>query len=377
MDVMTSDTSLAEAKIGRRLPSRRTLIALGLAFAAVAAGVLWISAPVSSESTDNAYVGADSTSVAPKVRGLVGEVLVRDNQTVRVGQPLVRIDAEEFEARVVSARAAVADAEAGVQSAQAALGSQTAEERLSAAQVTASRTAIRSAVAQSDVAAADRRRYAALAATGAVARREADIFSAAAVTSEQDAARARALLAVSQESVGVTTAKRPGLVASLATARAKVGQAQAALDLAMQDRRYATILAPVDGVVGNRQVRPGDYVQPGTRLLTLVPLRALYVTANFKETQTARIRPGLPATIDADALPGVELRGTVDSLAPGSGSSFSLLPFEPGTGNFTKVVQRVGVRIRFNPGQPGVDRLRPGLSVTAKVRLDPPDKTRR
>lgn len=248
---------------------------------------------MSSESTDNAYVGADSTSVAPKVRGLVGEVLVSDNQTVRVGQPLVRIDAEEFEARVVSARAAVADAEAGVQSAQAALGSQTAEERLSAAQVTASRTAIRSAVAQSDVAAADRRRYAALAATGAVARREADIFSAAAVTSEQDAARARALLAVSQESVGVTTAKRPGLVASLATARAKVGQAQAALDLAMQDRRYATILAPVDGVVGNRQVRPGDYVQPGTRLLTLVPLRALYVTANFKETQTARIRPGL------------------------------------------------------------------------------------
>ena len=123
-------------------------------------------------------------------------------------------------------------------------------------------------------------------------------------------------------------------------------------------------------------MQPGDYVQPGTRLLTLVPLHDVYVTANFKETQTARMRPGQLATIDADALPGMKLKGTVDSLAPGSGSSFALLPFEPGTGNFTKIVQRVGVRIRFDPGQPGVDRLRPGLSVTAKVDLTERKETR-
>ena len=244
-----------------------------------------------------------------------------------------------------------------------------AEERLSGAQVVAAQTAIRSSAAQADLAAADRRRYAALVASGAVARREADTFTAGAVTSEQEAARARALLTVSQATSGVTAAKRPGLAAALATAEAKVGQAQAALDLALQDRRHAAIVAPVDGVVGNRQARTGDYVQPGTRLFTLVPLHSLYVTANFKETQTARMRPGQPAEIDADALPGVTLRGTVDSLAPGSGSSFALLPFEPGTGNFTKIVQRVAVRIRFASGQPEVDRLRPGLSATVRVRL--------
>ena len=344
-------------------------MASAVAIAASVAGVVWITAPPTSESTDDAYVGADATAVAPKVRGLVAEVAVRDNQIVRIGQPLVRIDSEEFDARVASAEATLADAKSGVQAARAAMISLAAEERLASAQVVAARTTIRSASAQSALADADRRRYDALVSTGAVARREAESFGAAAVTSEQDAARARAMLAVSRETSGVTAAKRPGLIAALAAAEAKVGQAQAALDLARQDRRHASVVAPIDGVVGNRQVRTGDYVQPGTRLLTLVPLHALYVTANFKETQTARMRPGQPATIDADALPGVELRGTVESFAPGSGSSFSLLPFEPGTGNFTKIVQRVGVRIRFEPGQPDVDRLRPGLSVTTKVRL--------
>ena len=372
MDAMASDTALAATQARRRVPSRRTVIAAGTALVVGTAGVLWIAAPATSQSTDDAYVAADSTSVAPKVRGLVADVLVRDNQTVRAGQPLVRIDPEEFDARVASMQGALADAQAGVRSAEAALGSLAAEQRLSIAQVAAARTAIGSAVAQSEVAAADRRRYAALVATGAMARRDADTFSAAAISSEGEAARVRALLAVSQEGVGVTAAKRPGLLAALATARAKVAQARAALDLAVQDRRHATILAPVAGVVGNRQVRPGDYVQPGTRLLTLVPLHDLYVTANFKETQTARMRPGQPATIDADALPGRELRGVVDSIAPGSGSSFSLLPFEPGTGNFTKIVQRVAVRIRFAGTQPGVDQLRPGLSVTARVQLDRP-----
>lgn len=372
MDAMASDTALAATQARRRVPSRRTVIAAGTALVVGTAGVLWIAAPATSQSTDDAYVAADSTSVAPKVRGLVADVLVRDNQTVRAGQPLVRIDPEEFDARVASMQGALADAQAGVRSAEAALGSLAAEQRLSIAQVAAARTAIGSAVAQSEVAAADRRRYAALVATGAMARRDADTFSAAAISSEGEAARVRALLAVSQEGVGVTAAKRPGLLAALATARAKVVQAKAALDLAAQDRRHATILAPVAGVVGNRQVRPGDYVQPGTRLLTLVPLHDLYVTANFKETQTARMRPGQPATIDADALPGRELRGVVDSIAPGSGSSFSLLPFEPGTGNFTKIVQRVAVRIRFAGTQPGVDQLRPGLSVTARVQLDRP-----
>ncbi len=372
MDAMTTGSELEMPQRRRLRPSRRTVLASVVAIAVAAGGALWITAEPSSQSTDDAYVAADATSVAPKVRGLVAAVLVRDNQAVRAGQPIVRIDPEEFAAKVAQARAAIADAEAGVASARAALVSLDAEQRLAAAEVAAARTAIRSADAQSTRAGADRRRYDALVASGAVARRDADTYTAAAVTAEQDAARARALLAVSGETAGVTRAKRAGLEAALQTAKARVGQARAALDLAQQDQRHTTILAPVDGTVGNRQVRVGDYVQPGTRLLTLVPLHALYVTANFKETQTARMRPGQPVVIDADALPGTDLTGRVESLAPGSGSSFALLPFEPGTGNFTKIVQRVGVRIRFDPGQPGVDRLRPGLSVTARVRLAKP-----
>ncbi len=349
------------------LPSRRTLLASRVAVAVAIAGAIWIAAAPSTESTDDAYVGADATAVAPRVRGFVAEVYVRDNQPVRVGDPLVRIDPEEFDTRVAAAQASLADAQAGVEFAKAALVSLAAEERLSTAQIAAARTSIRSSQAQSERAGADRQRYTALVATGAVAWSDADAYAAAAVTDEQDAARARALLAVASESAGMIYAKRPGLIAALVTAQARVDEARSALDLANQDRRHTIIVAPVDGVVGNRQVRVGDYVQPGTRFLELVPLHALYVTANFKETQTGRMRVGQPVTIEADALPGKRLHGTVESLAPGSGSSFSLLPFEPGTGNFTKIVQRVG--IRFDPDQREVQELRPGLSVAATVRL--------
>ena len=283
----------------------------------------------------------------------------------------MRIDPEEFDAKVAAAVGALADAQAGVASAKADLVRLSAEERLAKANVVAARTSIRSALAQADLAGADRKRYSALVEGGAVARSEADKFNAAAVSAEQDTARARALVGVSDETAGVTRAKRPGLEAALQTAVARVAQAQASLDLARQDRRHTLILASIDGSVGNRQVRVGDYVQPGTRLLTLVPLHDLYVTANFKETQTARMRAGQSVTIKVDALHGGDaIHGKVESLAPGSGSSFSLLPFEPGTGNFTKIVQRVPVRIRFDANQANLAALRPGLSVNATVSLD-------
>jgi membrane fusion protein (multidrug efflux system) len=285
---------------------------------------------------------------------------------------IVRIDPEEFDARVLQADAAVADAQAGVAVARAALVSLTAEQRLAAAQTVAARTAIRSADAQASRARADSRRFDALVTSGAAARRDAETYAAAMITADQDAARARALLAVSRESAGVTDARRAGLLAALRTAEAKVGQAQAAAVLARQDRRHTDIVAAIDGTVGNRQARVGEYVQPGTRLLSLVPLHALYVTANFKETQTTRMRAGQRAEIEVDALPGQLLRGTVESLAPGSGSTFSLLPFEPGTGNFTKIVQRVGVRVRFDPNQAAIASLRPGLTVTTRIHLSPP-----
>jgi membrane fusion protein (multidrug efflux system) len=354
-----------------RLPfSRRTLLVVGGALVIALAGAVFIALPKGSESTDAAYVEADSSVVAPKVRGLIAEVLVGHNQKVRTGDPLFRIDPEEFDARAGAAAADLRSAEAGVQSARAALTALDAEERLANANIRAAQTAIGSADAQDQRAEADRQRYEKLVASGAVARRDADAFRAAAITAAADADHSRAELDVSRSQAAVTRAKRATLEAALAQSEAAVARAQAALALTHQDQNHTLIRAPIDGVVADRQVEAGDYVQPGTRLLTIVPMRALYVTANFKETQTARMLPGQPATIKVDALPGVKLKGTVDSFAPGSGSQFSLLPFEPGTGNFTKIVQRVPVRIRFDPGQTGLDRLRPGLSTTVSVRLE-------
>jgi membrane fusion protein, multidrug efflux system len=368
----TSPTATPEAGTSRRFarPGRRMLIASALAVLVAIAGIAWVLAPASSESTDDAYIGVDATTVAPKVRGLVSRVLVLDNQRVRAGDPLVQIDAEEFDAKVATAKADLADTEAGVASARAALLSLDAEERLAAADVGAARTAIRSSNAQSSRATADSRRYDALVASGAVAVRDADSYRAGAITAEQDAAHAVAMLTVARESLSVTAAKRATLLAALQKASATVERARSTVDLALQDQRHTLISAPIDGVVGNRQVQQGDYVQPGTRLLTLVPLNSLYVTANFKETQTGRMTPGLRATVHVDAMKARTLTGVVDSLAPGSGSQFSLLPFEPGTGNFTKIVQRVPVRIRLDAGQAGLEALRPGLSVTAKVALN-------
>jgi membrane fusion protein (multidrug efflux system) len=306
-----------------RLPfSRRTLLAVGAAVAIAAGGALYIAAPKGSVSTDAAYVQADNSVVAPKVRGLVAEVLVRHNQAVKKGDPLIRIDPEEFDARVGAASADLQNAEAGVQSAKAALISLGAEEKLAAANVRAAQTSIRSADAQNQRADADRKRYENLVASGAVARRDADTFRAAAVTAQSDADHSRAELEVSRNQASVVTAKRATLEAVVAQSQAAVARAESTLVLARQDQDHTLIRAPIDGVVGDRQVEPGAK-------LSTSPL----------------------------------------SFTPGSGSQFSLLPFEPGTGNFTKIVQRIPVRIRFDPSQNGLERLRPGLSATVSVRL--------
>ena len=352
----------------RRL-SLRGVIVVACAVAVTAGGAIWIAAPKSRASTDDAYLKADSTTVAPKVRGLVTEVLVHDNQVVAAGDPLVRIGAEEFDARVAAAAADLQTAHAAVDAAKAALTSLDAEERLADSNVTAVETAIRSADAQSSRAVADEGRYDRLTSTGAVSRRDAELYKAAAVTAQSELDRSRAALAVSRNQSALTRAKRATLLANEAQAQAAVARGEAALALAKQDQDHALIRAPIAGVVGDRQARVGDYVQPGSRLLTLVPLHSLYVVANFKETQTGRMTAGAHASIEVDALPGVELTGVVDSFAPGSGSEFSLLPFEPGTGNFTKIVQRVPVRIRLDPDQAGTARLRPGLSATVVVLL--------
>jgi membrane fusion protein (multidrug efflux system) len=369
MDAVTPTALFEEAKPRPRRPSRRLLSAMGAGALAIA-GTAWIVAPATAETTDDAYISADATSVAPKVRGLVATVLVSDNQPVRAGQPLLVIDDEEFEARRLEAEAALADAQSRLAEKRAELAALDAEIRLAGASVIAAGTTIRSAEEETHRATLDRLRFEQLFERGFATRRDTERVRATAVAAEQELARSRALLGVAREGTGVTRARRPVLEAAVRSAKANVAKARAAVDLARQDHRHATVLAPIDGVVANRQARVGDYVAPGTRLLTVVPLHDLYITANFKETQTERMRPGQRVTIDVDALSGEALAGRVESIAPGSGSTFSLLPFEPGTGNFTKIVQRVPVRIRFDSRQPRVERLRPGLSVTATVHLD-------
>jgi len=362
------EESGVSATLSVAIGRRRAVIAGLVALAVGGAGVAWVLAPPRTQVTDNAYVGADATAVAPKVRGLVAKVLVQDNQIVHAGAPLVRIDTEEFDARVASAVADLADAQAGVAAADAALVSLAAEERLARANIHAAQAAIPGAQEQAGRTAMDDSRYANLVGSGAVAKSDADRFHAAAVDAAQDVQRVMALYDVAQNNLAVTQARRAGLQASLQKAEATRLRAAAALDLARQDQRHTVIVAPIDGIVGNRQVQPGDYVQPGTRLLTLVSLQERYVTANFKETQIEHMRKGQTARVELDALPGKVFLGNVESLAPGSGSRFALLPFEPGTGNFTKIVQRVPVRIRLAPGQV-LDGLRPGLSASVTVAL--------
>lgn len=355
----------------RRLPlPGRAVAVLALALVAAAGGGVWLRAAKASVSTDNAYLKTDSTSVAPRVRGLVAQVLVSDNQAVRAGQPLIRLDPEEYAAQVAARAGDLAMADAAVTAAEAALARLGAENALAAAGIREAETAIAAEDAQSERAQADWKRYAALLETGAVARRDAERVRAEAVSAQAAAARSRAALSVSRNQAAVTESRRAELTAAVQQARAARARAAAALDLARQDEAHTVIRAPVDGVVGDRRANPGDYVQPGTRLLTLVPMNTLYVTANFKETQTSRMLRGQPARVRIDALPGVVFKARVDSFAPGSGSEFALLPFEPGTGNFTKIVQRVPVRLRLEPGQRDVERLRPGLSAKVTVALE-------
>ena len=355
----------AAAPVRRRLP--RVVIAGGAAALLGVAGTVWIALPASSETTDNAYLRADSTLVSARIGGQIAEVLVRDNQVVRAGDPLVRIDDREFAAKLAAAQAAVADADAAVAAARAALVSQAAETVAAGADVAVARTAIASSNAEVVRSEADRVRYDELLARGFATKRDAERMRATAIDARAKLDQSGASLNATRDRASVTAAKRGTLDAGLASAIAGAERARATLRLAEQDQGYTLIRAAVDGVVGNRQAQPGDYVQPGTRLLTLVPVRQLYVVANFKETQTRKMIAGQAAEVWVDALGGDALKGHVESFAPASGSEFSLLPFEPGSGNFTKIVQRVPVRIVLDPGQAALARLRPGLSTTVKV----------
>ena len=327
------------------------LLCLG-ALLTVAAGWAWARSS-GETSTDNAYIRGDVTPLAPKVAGYVTAVDVEDNQAVRAGDVLFRIDDRDYRARL-------AQAAANVDAAQARLTNVDAEIQLQHALVRQAEAQKRSAVAEMNLAikASDRRHE--LLRTSAVSQAQVD---------ESDAARSRAEAGVSAASATIEAQQQQ--IAVLATQReaaiAAVAQARAAQDLAQIDLDNTVVRAPVSGVVGNRQVRSGRLVASGGSLLDLVPVDDVWVVANFKETQLEHIRPGQRVRITVDGYPSQALEGVVDSFAPGSGSAFSLLPTDNATGNFVRVVQRVPVKIRFvrNP-LPG--RLVPGLS--ARVEID-------
>jgi membrane fusion protein (multidrug efflux system) len=305
------------------------------------------------ESTNNAYLRADAVVISPKVSGYVKEVLVGDNQTVTAGQMLIRIDSTSYQAAKDLADAEVAQRKADLVRFQADAARQAAARDEAVAQVSVAQAGARFAATD-----AARRQH--LAEIGADATR----FSEEAVSNRDKTA---GQLTASKASVEVATRELDSLNAKIGQGEAALKAAEAKVRGADSDLEGVAIAAPIAGEVGDRTVRVGQYVQPGTRLMTVVPVQDLYLIANFKETQVGRMRPGQPVDISVDALPGVAVHGTVDSLAPGTGSEFALLPPENATGNFTKIVQRVPVRIKIVADAAIREALRPGLSVEAEV----------
>lgn len=305
------------------------------------------------ESTDDAYVDGDITGIAPKVSGYVVEVAASDNRAVAKGEVLVRVDDRDYRAKVDEARAVVA-----ARAAQwAQLDDRVAVQEAMAQQASASISAARADVTR---ARQDLERTGRLVREDYVSRQRFDLNTADAAKAEAGLRGSGAQLTAARRQLSVLDHERGIAAAQLEQAKAQLALAEADLD--------ATVLrAPVDGVIGNRGVRVGQYVRPGQYLLAVVPLAGVWVDANFKETQLGRIHPGQSAEITVDAYSGVVVKGRVDSFAPASGSKFSLLPAENATGNFTKVVQRVPVRIVVAPDNPLAGRLRPGLSVVVRV----------
>jgi membrane fusion protein (multidrug efflux system) len=340
-------------------PSKKKMIGLllcAVAVVVVAAGWAWGHSSART-STDNAYVRGDVTSLAPKVGGYVTTVEVEDNQAVRAGDVLFRIDDRDYRARL-------AQAEANVDAAQARLVNVDAETRLQHALIRQAEAQKQSAVAELALAtrASDRRRQ--LIRSNAVSQAQVDESDAARSRAEAGLAAVSATVEAQQQRVAVLAAQREAAVAAVA-------QARAARDLAQIDLDGTVVRAPVGGVVGNRQVRVGRLVAPGVALLDIVPVDDLWLVANFKETQIEHIRLGQRVRIAIDGYPNETFVGEVDSFAPGSGSAFSLLPADNATGNFVRVVQRVPVKIRFvahpSTGRPSPIRLVPGLSARVDV----------
>ena len=350
------------AKSRPRLGSKKLALfglALGIVLVTAWYGHDWWTVGRFIESTDDAYVGGNVTAISPHVAGFVSDVLVTDNQRVQAGQILIRIDDRDFQTALDRADAIVQQREAMLDNLRAKYVLQESTIRQAEADLAAKRA--RAAFAKEDEA-----RYRALAQTAAGSQQNAK----KALAADQEA-----LSAVMSSEAGLDAAKEQLAVldTEIAEARAAVAQAQADLRTARLNLGYTEIRSPIDGYIGNRAVQAGAYVSEGAYLVSVIPARGLWVDANFKEDQLTRMTPGQAATVVADLMPGHVFHARVLSLAPGTGAIFSVIPPENATGNFTKIVQRLPVRIELEAGDAALERLRPGLStiVTVDTRSGP------
>ena len=323
--------------------------------AGVSYGAYWFFVARHYETTNDAYLGADSVTVSPKVGGYVAELNVTDNQAVHKGDVLARIDPRDYQTAVDSATADRENAEATA----ANIDAQLKEQESTIAQAQAAVDSDQAAVTFSEQELA---RYGDLARTGAGSTQRQQ-------QAQSDLLQRKAVLDRDRAALSAAKAHTDVLKTQRRQAAATIAAKGSALDQANINLANTTLVAPADGVVGDRTVRQGQFVQPGTRLMSVVPTGQIYLIANYKETQTGRMVPGQKVEISIDSFPGQSIEGTVDSLAPGTGAQFALLPPENATGNFTKIVQRVPVKILLDAKNPLSQRLRPGLSVTASVHI--------
>lgn len=340
------------------LKSRKVRVGLTVAGAVAAVGAAWwlISYQLSGkyfQETDNAYVSADSVIVAPKVGGYVDQVLVKENQQVTAGEPLVQLDVREFRAQESHAEAQINAVEASTEAVKAQIEEQRAGIEEAKSQL---------AAAEADLALAEEQvhTYEPLVTSGAEPRERLRQLK-----SQETQARAR----VNAGRAGVLAAQRRiiTLGEQVQQSSAQANAARAQLSNAKLNVEYTLVKASTSGRIGNLTVRQGQFVQPGTRLMNLVPVDQLFVEANFKETQLGLIRVGQPVRIELDAFSDFTLEGKVESIAPGTGAQFSILPPQNATGNFTKIVQRVPVRISISASPEVYKLLVPGMSVVATV----------
>ncbi len=354
----TTDPQINPPPEGWRPPRRKpvTLIAIAaIALVAVLAILYaWKLPPFAgwAETTDNAYVRGQVTTISPQVSGYITAVPVKDFAEVRKGQVLATIDSRIYAARVEQAKANLA-------AQVAALANSEQSQRAREAALTGQSAAISSAQAQLVKAQADMKRARALVADGSISEREFDQTRAALLAAQATVEQANASHRAGQQDVRSVIVGRGGLEAAVEGARAQ-------LHLAEIDLANSIIRAPVDGRLSEIGVRNGAYVTAGTQLMFIVP-HDIWVIANFKEAQTRKIVPGQKASFKVDALGNARFTGHVENLAPAAGSEFAVLKPDNATGNFVKVAQRIAVRIRIDPGQEMIQRLRPGMSVEARI----------